>query len=133
IGHADLVLTNSENTRKDVIDAAGRLGATLPTTAIIRLNGEYKDHVGYADSEFGRAAQAALSARNLDIDDFILFVSTIEPRKNHMLALNAWSRMLKTRPVGTVPRLVCVGSSGWMNEGVHQRLERDRALRERVV
>jgi hypothetical protein len=32
-----------------------------------------------------------------------------------------------------VPRLVCVGGSGWMNEAFHQQIERDRALRERVV
>jgi glycosyltransferase involved in cell wall biosynthesis len=133
IGHADLILTNSENTRKDVVKVAEDLGMMLPPTAVIRLNGEYKEHLVAADPDIDRATQTALSPRNLDVEDFVLFVSTIEPRKNHTLALNAWSRMLKTRPAGTVPRLVCVGGSGWMNEAFHQRLERDRALHERVV
>jgi glycosyltransferase involved in cell wall biosynthesis len=133
IGHADFILINSENTRKDLCKVADELGMTLPPTASIRFNGECGDQAATTKRKDDRATQATLSAQNLDVEDFALLVSTIEPRKNHMLALNAWSRMIKTRPAGTVPRLVCVGSSGWMNEGFHQRLEADRALRERVV
>jgi glycosyltransferase involved in cell wall biosynthesis len=132
-GHADLILTNSENTRKDVRNAAEELRMTLPPTATIHLNGEYRRHVVDANPDTDRATLESLSFHNLDVEDFVLLVSTIEPRKNHTLALNAWSRMLKSRPVGTVPRLVCVGSSGWMNEAFYQRLERDRVLRERVI
>jgi len=133
VGHADLILTNSENTRKDVSKVADDLGVKLPPTATVRLNGEYGDRFTDADPGKDRAAQVALASHNLDMEDFVLLVSTIEPRKNHMLAFNAWARMLKTRPGGAVPRLVCVGSSGWMNHAFHQRLERDCVLSERVV
>jgi glycosyltransferase involved in cell wall biosynthesis len=133
IGHADLILTNSDNTRKDVCNVADELAEKLPPAVTIRLNGEYRNDLASPDPEHERAAWAVLSFHNLDVEDFVLFVSTIEPRKNHMLALNAWSRMLKSRFAGTVPRLVCVGSNGWMNESFHQRLERDQALKERVV
>jgi glycosyltransferase involved in cell wall biosynthesis len=133
VGHADLILTNSENTRKDIFKAADELGAKLPQTATIYLNGEYRDYGVDTNQERDRTTLSTLSVHNLDVDDFVLLVSTIEPRKNHMLALNAWSHMLKNRPADAVPRLVCVGSSGWMNEAFHQRLERDRVLRERVI
>lgn len=132
IGHADLILTNSDNTMSDVRKVAERLGAKLPPIVTTRLDGSYGEKSA-ADPEADRASLNLLRANNLDFEDFVLFVSTIEPRKNHMLALNAWSRMIKARPTGKVPRLVCVGSSGWMNEPFYQRLERDRALRERVV
>jgi glycosyltransferase involved in cell wall biosynthesis len=133
IEHADVILTNSENTRKDVVKTADELGVTMPPTATIYLNGEYCDCAEDAGPETERATQAALAAHNLDVGDYVLLVSTIEPRKNHALALNAWSHMLKTRPPGSVPRLVCAGGSGWMNEGFHRQLEHDRALRERVT
>jgi glycosyltransferase involved in cell wall biosynthesis len=133
LGHADLVLTNSENTRRDVAKVADELGTKLPPIATVHLNGKYKDHLTDSDTEYDRATLAVLSINNLDVEDFVLLVSTIEPRKNHALALNAWSRMLKTRPAEKVPLLVCVGGSGWMNESFHQRLERDQSLRSRVV
>jgi glycosyltransferase involved in cell wall biosynthesis len=133
IEHADVILTNSENTRKDVVRTADELGVTMPPTATIYLNGEYGDRAEDAGPETEQATRAALAAYNLDVGDYVLLVSTIEPRKNHALVLNAWSHMLKTRLHGSVPRLVCAGGSGWMNEAFHQQLQRDRALCERVT
>src|SRR5262249_53169721 len=98
LGQADLVLTNSENTRKDVGAVADELGANLPPAAAIRLNGEYRLHRADPDPEGDREVRSVLASHNLDVEDFVLFVSTIEPRKNHTLALNAWSRLLKSRP-----------------------------------
>jgi glycosyltransferase involved in cell wall biosynthesis len=51
-------------------------------------------------------------------DGFILFVSTIEPRKNLETLLEAWSRMPDRRP------LVVAGGWGWRYEAVRARLER---------
>lgn len=129
--HADLVLTNSENTRRDVLKVAQELNVTSPPIVVTRLNGEYGGGATYAGDN--HEALEVLSENNLDLSDFVLFVSTIEPRKNHTLALSAWSRMLKSRAPASVPFLVCVGNSGWMNEAFYQRLERDPLLRSRVV
>jgi glycosyltransferase involved in cell wall biosynthesis len=49
---------------------------------------------------------------------FVLFVSTIEPRKNLVTLIEAWSRMRERLP------LVVAGSWGWHYEGVRDRLER---------
>ncbi len=131
LGHADLILANSENTKLDVVKVAPQIGATLSDLVTMRLNGEYGVQSDITEPD--RASQDVLRAHNLDVEDFVLMVSTIEPRKNHMLALNAWSRLLKTRSRDRVPRLVFVGSSGWMNEPLYERLERDASLSERVV
>lgn len=128
---ADLILSNSENTRKDLATVAAQLGSALPPVGVLRLNGEYGKNI--TDPEEDTAAVEALRLNNLDVTDYVLFVSTIEPRKNHMLALNAWSSMLKKAPAGSVPKLVCVGSTGWMNDAFHERLERDKALSQSVV
>jgi glycosyltransferase involved in cell wall biosynthesis len=132
IGHADLILANSENTKADLHKVAEELNEPLPAARTVHLNGEYGGRITL-EAGRDRTTTDALRPHNLDVEDFVLFVSTIEPRKNHMLALNAWSRMLKSRPAAKVPRLVCVGNSGWMNDAFTQRLAHDSALRERVV
>jgi glycosyltransferase involved in cell wall biosynthesis len=130
--HADLILTNSENTKADFRKAAAELGLPPTQCATVHLNGQFGAAPG--DNEYqDRAALDVLRDHNLDIEDFVLFVSTIEPRKNHAIALSAWSRMLKSKLDRNVPRLVCVGNTGWMNDDFHQRLARDKILRERVV
>jgi len=129
--HADLVLTNSENTKADFLKAAAELGIAPSACATVHLNGQFGAVLDDADQN--RGAFEVLRENNLDIEDFVLFVSTIEPRKNHALALSAWSRMLKSKQDRTVPRLVCVGNTGWLNDDFHQRLARDDALRERVT
>ncbi len=44
---------------------------------------------------------------------YALFVGTIESRKNHMLALNAWRRLIERYGAEDVPDLVCIGRLGW--------------------
>lgn len=54
---------------------------------------------------------------------YFVVVSTVEPRKNHLLLLNIW-RELAARLGEQTPRLVLVGSRGWENEQVIDMLER---------
>lgn len=44
---------------------------------------------------------------------YALFVGTIESRKNHALALNAWRRLIEKHGPERVPDLVCIGRLGW--------------------
>jgi glycosyltransferase involved in cell wall biosynthesis len=44
---------------------------------------------------------------------YVLFVGTIESRKNHLLALNAWEQLIHNLGAENVPDLVCVGRVGW--------------------
>ena len=44
---------------------------------------------------------------------FVLFVGTIESRKNHMLALEVWKQLIAQRGAENVPDLVCIGRLGW--------------------
>jgi hypothetical protein len=130
--HADMVLANSQNTMNDLQALASRLDKRLPSSGLLLLNGEFRARDNAAVDE-KKKASAVLRAHNLDVDDYVLMVSTIEPRKNHMLAFNAWARMLKTRERGAIPYLVCVGAPGWMNEALYTRLERDEELAERII
>jgi glycosyltransferase involved in cell wall biosynthesis len=53
-------------------------------------------------------------------DEYMLYVGTIEPRKNLVRLLEASHQL---RQAGEDMRLVVVGSKGWLYEGFFQRLE----------
>lgn len=47
---------------------------------------------------------------------YALFVGTIEARKHHLLALQAWRRLIERRGADAVPDLVCIGRLGWHSD-----------------
>jgi glycosyltransferase involved in cell wall biosynthesis len=44
---------------------------------------------------------------------YVLFVGTVESRKNHLLALRAWQELIARHGEDAVPDLVCIGRLGW--------------------
>jgi glycosyltransferase involved in cell wall biosynthesis len=54
---------------------------------------------------------------------FVLFVSTIEVRKNHMLLFRVWRMLLQTLPVEQVPYLVFAGKIAWLTGDLLVQLE----------
>ena len=130
--HADLVLANSRNTLKDVGSVFATLQKQLPPSGLLLLNGEFRKNPS-GDIAAQDKADQLLRAHHLDTDDYVLMVSTLEPRKNHALALNAWSAMLSASEARVVPYLVFVGAPGWLNDALYTRLARDEKLAERVI
>ena len=57
---------------------------------------------------------------------YFVVLGTIEPRKNHLLLLNLWTRLATT--MATPPRLLVIGARGWENEQTVDMLERSRRL-----
>jgi glycosyltransferase involved in cell wall biosynthesis len=58
---------------------------------------------------------------------YFVVLGTIEPRKNHLLLLNLWTRLAAL--LAEPPRLLVIGHRGWENEQVVDMLERSRRLR----
>lgn len=63
---------------------------------------------------------------------YFVYLSTIEPRKNHLLLLQIWRRLAASFGPAT-PRLVLVGRRGWENENVVDMLERSIGIRPFVT
>lgn len=63
---------------------------------------------------------------------YFVYISTIEPRKNHLLLLNLWRRLVEERGEAA-PVLVLIGRRGWENENVIDMLERAETLRGHVI
>ncbi|WP_159999803.1 glycosyltransferase [Roseomonas sp. 18066] len=126
--HADGVIAVSRSTAEDMKRLHRALLPELPVpeAAVLRLDAA------------PRAVAGAAPPHPLLRGDtpFVLFVSTIEGRKNHLMVFNAWLSMLR-RAAGTpaaaqVPMLVCVGRPGWRAEPAMALLEGAPELRARV-
>ena len=127
--HADHFLVNSQATRSDLIKVAGMLGHRLDPSdvAVIPL-----------DADFRKPGITELPAKALDRwrltpDGFVLFVSTIESRKGHLIAFEAWAELIARHGADAVPQLVCVGNRGWLNDRIYERLARDPVLADKVT
>ena len=55
---------------------------------------------------------ASVENTGRELGEFVLFVSSIEPRKNHFFIFSVWQRLFKTLG-DSLPELVFVGSQGW--------------------
>lgn len=63
---------------------------------------------------------------------YFVVLSTIEPRKNHLLLLNIWRRMIETLGPERTPHLAIIGRRGWENENVIDMLERSTSIQGHV-
>ena len=95
------------------------IGAPLPATSLLRLG-----------STLDPAVEAA-SGVSID-GPFVLFVSTLERRKNHEVLYRALVRLAEQGRT-VLPRLVFVGMRGWGVDDLLSDLERDPRVRDRVV
>ncbi len=120
---ADAVLCISEHTRRDCEAVLHRLGAPVPPTHVI--------HLGSDIQLAGEETPPAGLGIHPDERPFVLFVSTIERRKNHEILYRAWTRL---REQGTVPhRLVFVGMQGWGVTDLMNDLSLDPRIRQDIV
>jgi hypothetical protein len=64
---------------------------------------------------------------------FVLCVSTLESRKNHLLLFKAWEALLDKHDAASVPLLICLGKSGWLFEEGAEFLRSRPALNSKIL
>ncbi len=85
-------------------------------------------------SGFGAPPAEALPSSTLPAPGtYVLFVSTIEPRKNHALLFRVWRRLLAEMPSAEVPTLVFAGRRGWLVADLLAQLDNTSWLDGHVV
>jgi glycosyltransferase involved in cell wall biosynthesis len=112
VGAARLVLADSWNTRKDLID----LLQVHPDKVTVVAAGVDKIFSPVTDSD--RLDQARTRYRLPD--RFLISVGTLEPRKNYARLISAFARMRKQ--TGLPHQLVIVGRPGWLFDEIHERV-----------
>ena len=124
--HSATFLANSEATKRDLLAVAASMGRPLAPEAVevVPLDALPPSVAGSGTAPLPEAVGDG---------PFVLFVATIEPRKGHVTAFDAWARLVKRLGPAATPRLVCVGRKGWHHEPILARLEESPALRDHVV
>ncbi|MET3814695.1 glycosyltransferase [Pantoea sp. UYEF8] len=128
ISISDMVMTCSEQSRNDIIDFCIETQTPVCPISVFRLG----DEAVHIDTENNIELQRE-GLGDLAINDkFVLFVSTIDVRKNHSLLLMLWKGLISEYG-DAVPKLVLVGSIGWRGQEAINILNDDPALKEKVL
>ncbi len=111
VRRADHILTDSHWTRQDVITALG-VSPERVTTVHLAANPVYRPITDHQE------VRRTVSGYGLP-SDFIIFVGTLEPRKNVSTLLKAFHRL---REQGYKLHLAIVGRKGWLYEDIFSTL-----------
>lgn len=121
---ADTVFAISHSTANDISEWCRRTDLTLRAAPMVVPVGS--GFGTWTQDQPGRIAALGLPSR------YVLFVSTIEIRKNHALLFRVWRRLLDTMAFEAVPELVFVGAQGWLTRNFMQQLENARFLNGKI-
>ena len=122
-GLADRIIVNSRRVAADITAYCAQTGTGAPDMRVVPL--------GYAPSH---PAQEARVPAGLEPGRFVLFVSTIEPRKGHGMLIRVWRRLLAAGiPQRHRFKLVFVGRPGWMVDDVLHEIDEMRGSTATLV
>lgn len=112
---ADVILCISECSRNDLNDYLVSVGAPVPNLGIVRLGGDIATPAALPPSP---EVAEVISGK------YILFVSTIEARKNHRILYQAYKKLLAAGK-RDIPQLIFVGMQGWGVDDLIHSLQED--------
>ncbi len=113
----DLAIVNSLAVNRDLIAFCERENRPVPPSRRIALS----------DEAGGRVVPSALPPE-LAPGRYALFVSTIEPRKNHRLLIDVWHALMRERRLQEPPfALVFAGKTGWLVDDIMRDISASRS------
>lgn len=80
---------------------------------------------------YEKARSLGRTARLEAAEPFVLYCSTVEVRKNHLMLLRVWDQALEAGVA--LPKLVCAGSWGWKNQALQAYLDAHPQLADCVA
>jgi glycosyltransferase involved in cell wall biosynthesis len=120
--NASMILCCSDATRRDVLWFCERIGVAPPPIETVRLAGDLPV-----------AAAGAAPATPPRARPYVLFVSTLDVRKNHRLLFQVWKRLIAAHGAERVPDLVFVGRKGDLVDDFLAELANARHLDGRIA
>lgn len=121
---ADQAMCISQSIRQDWLQYAQEVGAAPVPSEVFPLG---------CDVPSGDPQNVELPSQLRD-KRFALFVSTLEPRKNHRVLYEAWDECLRTNQVDLArDRLVFVGRRGWAVEDLLREIATNPLTRDTIV
>ena len=110
------VVCNSQATMDGLANLCREHSWAMPPTAVALLAPELPEPT---------------SGASLLDGPYFVFVSTIEPRKNHFMLLQLWEKLV-SKLGDAAPKLVLIGQRGWDYEEVTMHLESSPLLKDMV-
>jgi glycosyltransferase involved in cell wall biosynthesis len=110
---ADVVLTASKHSRNALLKLAQDAGWPLRRVEVVEPGSGFNNQLVSGDLAAGELASGDLAKVSFP-QPYVLFVSTIEIRKNHRLLVRIWRRLLERHGAAAVPSLVFAGQIGWL-------------------
>lgn len=121
---ADHVFCISQRTARDLHAFYDDIGAPQPSSSVVRL-GDVLPKQASMEHVQSKALQRLIGS------PYLLFVSTIEIRKNHETLYKAYVRLIEEG--FDVPKLVFVGMSGWRIDDFMYSLQNDPRVQSKIV
>ncbi len=115
------IITDSESVQREIVTHLG-----VPIEKITAVPLAPRRAFRPVNGDEARAVRARLGVA----DEFILFVGTVEPRKNLLTLVRAFAEL--TRATDLRPQLVIAGQKGWLTDELFRYVE-ESALRERIL
>ena len=112
------IISNSQDTLNELSHFANKQNYCLPPAIVA--------HLGVTHRLMCNGRPQSMAA------PYFTMLGTIEPRKNHLLILNVWRKLVERYGENT-PKLVLIGQRGWECEQVIDMLERCPLLRNVVL
>ena len=113
VRQATMVIAVSESTKKDAVDLIGvpseRVKTVYPCIDA-RFSSAYKDE----ELQIFREKQGLA-------DGYLLYLGTLEPRKNITTLIEAYAQLRKTNAIHE--KLVLAGGKGWLYDAIFERVE----------
>lgn len=123
---SDLILCISEQSERDLKIMLENTGGAMPKTQVFLLG----DNVlGCTNTNDGLSK----SVKEIIQKPFILFVSTIERRKNHEVLYRAYHKLCSEGKSTDLPKLIFVGMPGWGVNDLLKDLELDPLTQDLIV
>lgn len=122
---SDVIMCISQRSMDDLRNLLDELGARIPHLSLIRL--------GCDSIHTSQDAKISPEVGSVLKNDFILFVSTVERRKNHEVLYRAYHRLLENNKNLDLPKLVFVGMKGWGVEELLQDIRLDPVIQNKIV
>jgi glycosyltransferase involved in cell wall biosynthesis len=116
------VFTNSKHTRTALMTFVADSGWPLPRVEALEMGSGFREAL-----TGGNQAVTSLPPR------YVLYVSTIELRKNHRLLVRVWQRLLERHGSELVPALVFAGKIGWLVDDLLDDLAARDYLNGKVI
>ena len=116
---ADRVPAISQSSRNDLTHYLQKHGMRIPPGVATTLPSGLDPHTHTGTQEIPAHVYA-------------LMVGTIEARKNHLLAFNAWEQLITTHGEQNIPTLICAGKIGWNSEEFQEKLNETNNLNGKI-